>query len=433
MNCNRKLFPDERGMTIINEYSGCFSIGGVTQVKGELKSEILRQSLDFVQEYYPRLNCRIVGDANNFEFQQEGTAKIPLNIIEESETRTWKDIVVSECNIPFPKEQYLIKCFLVLSKDAPSNYYFITVTHHSVTDGLSIFRLHDLILKSYAQFEKEITPEKPTIKIVENHQTIPWQTQSFCGILSSLISWMKLQVLGRYYSVKRLTPEKYIPIEERKSNFIHRDLDEELTARITKKCQKEKAQVHGALSAAMLLTLAEEIREKEDDKFNLSCQSFVDLRSKLQPRVSNQYMALMISSLFSFHEISNKTGFWNLARDVDRQLQTELQRKDFLRYPILLDRVTELALSTPEKYTQTTSVSNVGKVRIRKNYGSLEIENLYFFMNVALFTNLIVLGAYNFQKKLNFTFSFSDPSISEEIVERVAKGVREKLSIYSSS
>ncbi len=427
INYDRPLFSDERGLTLMNEYSGGFAIAGIFQLKGEVHPESLRRSLDFVQQHYPRLNCRIIGDKNSFQFTAEGTKPLPLHFIQESDTRSWRDVVFQEVNTPLPREQYLLKCFLVSAQNSTTDHYFITIIHHSICDGLSFMRMNDLILKYYDIFAQGNTPEPPDLKFPEGNQTMVWQNRSLPAIVSSIVAWIRQLMAVRSHHIQKLTPDQILPLNQRQGNFTHRCLSLELTQRIMARCKQEKVKLNGAVSAAMLLSIAQEIKPKHGKDRSLSCQSYVDLRSQTTPRLKDEFMAVMVSSVCSFHKTNPTTDLWSLASDIDQQIENKLAQGDYLKYPLLLGKLIEISLANPEDATQTCSITNVGKVRVKKNYGALEVTSVSMFPHITIYSNLIVMSLYKFRDQLNLTFSFSYPSLSTKTVDRIADRVGQIL------
>jgi len=423
MNYDRPLFSDERGLALMNQYSGGFAIAGIFGLKGNVNPESLRRSLDFLQSSYPRINCRIVGDLKNPEFKQEGTQPIPLELIEESDSLSWRDVVFKEVNTPFPRDKYLLKCFLVSAQDSTDTHYLITIINHSISDGLSFMRMNDLILKYYAEAEKGLPLEQPDLKFPEGNQAIPWQTRGYKAVFSSLMAWIRQQMMVRSHGIQKMTPDQNIPVKDRQGNFVHRCIDLDLSKKLYSRCKQEKAKLNGAASAAMLLSVAQEIPKKGGKDWSLSCQSYVDLRSQTSPRIKDEYMAVMTSSVFSFHRVNEQTSLWQLAQDIDQQIQSQVETGDFKKYPMILGKLIELSLPAPESSTQTLSITNVGRVRVKKNYGDLAVETVSMFPHITVYGNLIVMSMYKFRDQLNLTFSFSYPSLSLERVNRIADRV----------
>lgn len=423
MKYDRPLWSDERGLALINQYSGGFSIAGIFQLTGQVNPESLRKSLDFIQSSYPRLNCHIIGDAKNLQFKQDGTQPIPLEILKESDDLSWRDILFKEVNTPLPRDQYLLKCFLVSAQHDTDTHYLITIIDHCISDGLSFMRMNDLILKYYDQVEQGLALEQSEISFPEDKIDIFWENSNYKAIFSSFMAWIRQQIKVRSMGLKKMIPDQKLSVQQRQGNFVHRCLDLELTQKLLKRCREEKTQANGMLCAAMLWSAYQDISQKPNETLSLSCQSYVDLRSKANPRIKDEHMALMVSSVFSFHKLNNTTQFWDLTKEVNEQIKTQIDQGDFLKYPPLLGNLIEMSFLAPEDSTQTVSVTNIGKVRVKKSYGELQVETACIFPNITIYSNLIVLTTYKFRDQIQLTFSFSYPSMSLERVEKFADRV----------
>ena len=421
MTYDRPLYSDERGLALMNQYSGGFAIGAIFQLTGPVNPDSLRRSLDFLQQSYPRLNCRIVGDLKKPQFQEAGTEPIPLEFIQESEGLTWRDVAFKEVNTPLPREKYLLKCFLVSS--SPTNHHLISVINHCITDGLSFMRMNDLLLKYYADVEEGKPLEKPDAPFPESDREMSWRTHALGAKFSSLKAWIRQIFATKTHNPQRLVPDRQLPVKERQGNFTDRFLELDVSRALISRCKQEKAKLNGTVSAAMMLAVAEEFPRDNPGNLNLSCQSYVDLRSQTSPRTKDDYMGLMTSSVCSFHKINSRSGIWDISKDIDTQIQEKIKTEDFKRYPMLLANLIELSLSAPEDATQTFSVTNLGKVRMKKNYGDLVVERFSMFPHITIYSNLIVLCMYKFRDRLGFTLSYSYPCLSSERVERIGDRV----------
>lgn len=427
----RKLTPPEEAMTILNQYSGCFSIATVSKIKGQLNLEILSKTLELIQAHHPLLNCRIIRSLHSLQFTNEGTNVISLDIIDNPDGKPWETIVIDKFNIPLEQDKCLLKCFLIQDYNDPNSSSFITVIHHGIADGRSTIRLHDLIFNYYEKLDNNLPiPQPEPFSFLPDIKTLlPWFSRSYAGFMLGIVSLLKQKVKEKIYQVKKISPSQLVSINHRKGHFIHHCLDENLTQLIIKKCQEETTTVHGAICASLLLTIAIEIQPNLQKNINLSCQSYIDLRQRLTPIISDEKLALMISFLISSHKITPKIKFWDLARDITKQLKLELKRGDFLKYPMLFKSMIKSSLVNPEEATPTVAVTNLGKIQMNNHYGNLEIENICFVPNVALYSNTLALAASTFYDKMTLNFAFSHPSISPETIEKLAKRMIDRLSL----
>ncbi|MFP4099192.1 phthiocerol/phthiodiolone dimycocerosyl transferase family protein [Coleofasciculus sp.] len=425
MTNNRKLVPVEQAVELLNRRAASYNVVTISRIKGYLGEEILRQALDLVQARHPRLNSRIVGSLDNLQFETEGTQKIPLRVVNTFHREQWQDVVHEEMNEKLDSSKVLLRTTLVRMTSETNTSYLLTTVHHAITDALSSIQLHAEIL-TYCQnlasgkdmIEVHTLPALPPIE-----ELLPESMKGFRGTLNSMGFLLRLTLKQLWNPPKTLGFEQYVPIELRRCGMVHRQLDEELTQKLVNCCRKEKTTVQGALCAAMLLAAARKITAVNQTDVRVSCQSFVDLRQRLKPVVSDEDMGLLASFLSSFHTLRTNPSFWELARDVKQQLDAGLKRSDIFVPVLLFKTMSESLLAHPDQVPVTVALTNVGRVNIPKVYGSFELEEISFVPAQAVFGGVFGAAVATFEGKMLLNFVFSEPSISREMMESLADSV----------
>jgi NRPS condensation-like uncharacterized protein len=421
----RELVPIEQAMEILNRRAGSYNVVTISRIKGPLSEEIVRQALDLVQDRHPRLNSRIVGSLDNLQFETEGTQKIPLRVVNKFHNEQGQEVVLEEMNEKIDSSKVLLRAVLVQIESENNTSYLLTTVHHAITDGLSSIRLHSEILtycKSLASGER-ITqvPILPALPPVE--ELLPESMKGFKGAMNSVLFLLRLTLRHLWNRPQTLGFEKYVPIELRRCGLIHRQLDKELTQQFVELCRQEKTTVQGALCAAMLLAAARKITTVKKTDVCLSCESYVDLRRRLKPVVSDEDMSLLASSLTSFHTLRTNTSFWELARDVKQQLEAGLERGNIFSVVLMSRKIIESLLAQPDKTPITVALTNVGRVNIPKVYGPFQLEEISYYPAKAAFGGIFTGAVATFEGKMVLNFIFSEPSISRETMETLVDSV----------
>lgn len=260
MQDNRKLAANEQALEIVNRCAKSLHVVTIGRLSGPLTVEVLRAALDLLQKRHPRLNSRIIGSLNNLRFE-DGALKIPLRVVEKADSSQWQEVVLEELNQKIDSYQCLIRAVLVHFKLENNISYLIVTLHHAISDGLSSIQLYSEILR-YCQ---KIAVNEPIGEVISLpplpsvEHLLPKSLQGFAGLIDGFYSLLRLKFLHDWHRPKTLGFEKYVSIESRRSNMIHRHLDEELTARVLKCCRQEKTTVQAALSAAMMWAVAKHI------------------------------------------------------------------------------------------------------------------------------------------------------------------------------
>lgn len=428
MSEDRVLVPIEQAMEVLNRVAGSFNVVTISRINGPLSEAILRQALDLAQHRHPRLNSRIVGSLDNLRFEK-GMQKIPLRVVDKFDNDQWQDVVLEELNQKIDSSQGLVRTVLVRNKNENGSNYLLTTLHHAITDGLSSIRLHQDIL-TYCQriASGDTITEVPSLAVLPSVEALlPKSMQGFKGQLNSLLFLLKLKFKQRWYRPQMLNFEKYVPTELRRCGMVYRKLDNELTQQLATISRNEKTTVQGALCAAMLLTAVSKIRTENKTEVRVSCRSYIDLRRRIKPSVSEENMGILASSLTSFHTVQTNTSFWELARDVRRKIEIGLERDDCFSPVPMFRKIVESLLARPHEAPVTAAITNVGQVNIPSVYSPFTLEEISFIPAQAAFGGILAAAVTTFEGKMLLNFMFSEPSISQDTMENLASTVVQYL------
>ncbi len=406
MTENRKLIAMEQGMEMFNRLANSLNVVIISKIKGSLSEDVVRPSLDLVQIRHPRLNCRIVGLLDNLRFETEGTHKIPLQVISNSDPKCWELIAKDELNNRISSDKVLVRAVLIKIKDGSNINYLITSCHHAIIDAISGICLHSEILKLCG-------------KIISTKQ---FPSVSKLPVLPSLEELMpkivELSVQDKQLNKKTETLgfEKYLPNELRSCGLVHRKFEPDFTNRIIGSCKKENTTVHGALCAAMLLTVAETINDEDKDLY-LNCRSSVDLRRRLNPPVSDENIAMVVSALTTFHQIRKDQPFWGLAREVTQQITERLGSSEIYNVVLSYKKGTEFLLTNPDKIPFSVFITNIGRVKIPSDYGAFKLEEISYALSLTAMGSVFAVAVSTFEDKVMLNFIYSQPGISQKTIE----------------
>ncbi|WGV28973.1 phthiocerol/phthiodiolone dimycocerosyl transferase family protein [Halotia branconii] len=415
---NRKLGRLEQAMETLNSQAKTWNIVTISRIKGALSKEVLRQSLDKVQCRHPRLNSHIVRSQNRLYFQTEGTAKIALRVVKKLSDEQWTEVVDEEMNEKIDSSKCLMRVVLVHFQNQKNISYLITTVHHAIADALSCIQLHSEILTNC---QKVVSGEEINLvnlsPLPPIEEIIPKWTKGLKSKINNVLFLLQLGFQKIWYQPKTLDLENYVPVAQRRCHIIHRQLDPDVTQKFINLCRQENTTVHSALCAAMIFTVARKITQGNKKDIQVSCLSYLDLRRRLKPTISDEHLAVLAASMMGFHTIKTNTSFWELARNVKQKLEDGTQRGDIFKMMLVAKHLIDFCFRQPKQVAATVSVSNIGKVSIPKFYGEFELEEISFAGSHALYAGVFIIHAATFQGKMLLNFVFSQPAISQETIE----------------
>lgn len=427
----RSLVPSEEAMELFNRHSGSLNIVIISHLQGAIDEVILRKSLDILQSNYPCLNWCIAGSLSSLRFTHEGTKQIPLRVVNKTSYQCWQNVVTEELNTKTASEECLIRYTLWQNDQETDSYYLISTIHHGIADGLSALQLQVELLEIYKKIALGLS-----FKVKQNSLNFPVITdllpkylQGYRGFLRSALFLLKLKLKMLWVQPESLKSEVKVPPQLRSCIMTQRCLNPVLTKKLVKLSKKNQATVQSALCSAMSMATAKKISQGEKRNINVSCQSYVDLRSRAEPIISLNAMGILVSFINSLHTLTPHKSFWDLAQEINREIKLALSRQDYFKPLRLINKACAYYLYNLDGLYLTTSITNVGKLNVPQQYGNLELKAISFLPSNVVFGRVITLAVTTFQDKMLLNFVASQPSISQETLETLAEDVIQILTM----
>ena len=421
MTINRKLGQLEETMETLNQRAKTWNLVTISRIQGNIQETILRRSLDIIQYRHPALNSHIINSKKSYYYQSKDIGKLPLEVVNIREIQEWEAVVNAEMNQVIDSNKYLVRVVLIKILNQQNINYLITTTHHAITDGLSSIQLHSEILTYYQKItEGKSIPAVTTLEALPPiEKLLPAWTNTFQGKLGRILLLLNLAFQKYWNQPKTLRVEKYVPISVRRCEIIHRQLSEESTQQFIQQCRQENTTVQSALCAALMLTVSKQLTKSHEDNIRVSCLSYLDLRRRLQPEISQENMTVLAASIMGFYRITNNISFWELARKAKHTLNKKISQGEIVQMIFLAKQLINFSLLFPNQVSATVSVSNIGKVNIPHTYGELELEEISFVGSHALYAGMFIVHAATFQEKMTLNFVFSQPALNRQTIEKL--------------
>ena len=410
----------------LNRAARTSSVIMTSRIRGPLTEAILKQALLFAQHRHPCLNYRIVGTLNHMSLETEGASKIPLRVVRRAHSDQWQSIVSEEANKAIDSSQALMRATLFYPENETSISYLITIVHHGVIDGLSNVQLHQDILtycQKIASGESIEVSSLPVLPPIED--LMPESVKGFRGNLNKLSFVLRLGLKHLWYRPKALKPEKRLPpLEQCRSEFVHRQLDEKFTQNLVDSCKHEKVSTNNALCAAMMFSVARKIQPNAQDSMSMMFANTISLRKSLEQIISKEHVAMLSSSIMFNLLLKPNTSFWELAREVRKQFQYELMGIDaFVQLSMASKAMAKTYIKNPNQVMNFAALSGSLQANIPESYGDFELEEINMTCASTVYGSAFCAGAITFRKKLSLNFFYSESSISRDTIVSLADSV----------
>lgn len=428
----RKLGIAEKVIWLIDRESR-FSFLTHVEVCGEVPDSLLRKALDTVQLRHPLLRARIVRKKwSNAYFDFTDVAPIGLRFI-SAPKNNWLKEAEFELQSPFPiSDGPLCRCVLIRHEANSST--LILSFHHAIGDAMSgVYMARDLILTLSCLLNKKepCLPHLPITQAMEYY--FPNWAKSFRGIFKNQLFLLYL-ILNRLRFGKPFLPkhEQWVPPSQRIPHIASRTLDPDFVNTLIHQARMRQTTVHGALSSAFIIALA------EDENLN-ECQSFflgsdIDLRGNLVPPIGDD-IGFFISGILTISRAGQSSNFWELAQQIRSLIMKRIESGDHFTGAHGLIRVTnflyslfgtgKLASRIYANHIDRTNpgmivLSNVGDVSFNQDFTPLKIKTLGFASSFSC-TSTLGLHVATLNGILTMNFVAMKPLYFNEKIQRIAE------------
>jgi hypothetical protein len=374
------------------------------KIIGKFSIAQLRQSLAQVQQQHPLLRTAIAIDHKGRPKFVEQSAEIPLRVVTKVYDRQWQRELEIELSQSFDWSVSPLARVVLLHSAANSESSELIVTfHHSIADGLSgAYLLQDIVkgLETEVSITSHLS-DYPPVEFLLPHQfrveDLPSDAQLFQSELD----------LPPYSATASTRSQPHVRTAL---------LSSSLTKQLGDRCRKENTSVHGAISAAFLLTLA---RQKELAVPQLKCLSPISVRSHLHPAVE-QAVGLYITYGLTHHQLAADSSLWEVARSLKSQLSEAMQPHQlFGEFSPRQDVMSScpdaqmVAQGMQMQYGYDLLVTNLGRLEIEQQFGSLRIEELYGPAVMSGVEDERVVGVATLGDRLSLIAAFPASSTSD--------------------
>ncbi len=390
-------------------------------IKGSFTIDLLTEALAWLQLRHSRLRVKIVtNNQNQPQFSLENVPLIPLRVIERQGEEHWCREMLEELRHPLNwSEEPLLRVLLLHSPDVSN---LIITFHHCIGDGLSGAYLIRDILQFIGELDspRELLPDLPPVDEIIPNVTQTWVDEDLDDSLKA-----ESILAANYRNNNELNTSEVLPIR-----LFNWTLSSTGTTKLITRCREENTSVHGALCAAFLLAIAAEI--KSPNEIILKCHTPVNIRNYLTIHVGEN-LGEYITRPVTAHQLSQKTDFWDLAREVKYKLNQVVAEGR------LFDNVLKAraffssnsnkggeASDARNKGSKDIAITNVGNLNIKQLFGKLQLQELYLMATGSKSLPLLI-GVATLKDKMCFLCRYQESLVPSANVYNIKNTAMEQL------
>ena len=435
-NFSRKLGAIENVFDIMENIGGMTSIT-IAKIEGLIQPGILEKALKLLQKRHYILQVHIVDLEDGKYFQSEGTKQIPLKVIKKYHSNQYFEIAEEEIHKKFLRDTNPLCRITLLDGSETNNVNEILITcHHTIIDGNSHMNLLGDLLYYYTQIANGDNISDPiTMPLLPPLEEI---------VNRNLIEKNQIQNTPKDIAPKQ-SPKIELLIEQeaepidRRTHFLTRIINPEITQTLIKRCQEEKTSLYGAVSAAMLFAVGQ--NTFTNTPIQVSCNSTFNLRKYCLPEVKPEQIGCFVSGIQDNYILEANSELWNLARECQSRIFESIYSGSYMdiifneQSNMNEDIMMQISKNNKMGRLSTLVITNIGKSNLNIQYDPLKLKELYGAVAHHSIGPSFSLMMLIFEQQLFFTFAYATPLLSEKtaqlLVDSVINNI-EKACIYKS-
>jgi NRPS condensation-like uncharacterized protein len=422
---NRLLGASEQTLSLLAQ-TRPINVVLCATITGAISIKQLNAALAWIQKRHPLLKVKILSeDSLNPRFVSEGVSSIPLQVAERKGEGHWCLKVQEELERPFSRtEGPLIR---VLFLQSPNISELIVTFDHCLGDGLSgayfirdiLYYLSELDINLPRLQEPPSCEELIPLKDKENSGDRFLETGERINQKGSTIFEQKLFISQE-------------SVNEKQNHLFNWCLLPDETAKLIWYCRKEQTSVHSTLCASYLLAISNEL--KLEDEGILKCMSPINLRNYLLPQIGEDFGAYY-SREVTYHPIGSASNFWEVARDVKRQLKQIMANNKIFNHPLKVKAflstnpdALKLRQYLKELIGSDLTVTNLGRLDFPVQFGSLHLQQLYLTVAgiAPIIVGVVTLGGRMFVTCRNLEM-IAPQACAQKINQQAIRQLREAI------
>ncbi|WP_051854694.1 FAD-dependent monooxygenase [Streptomyces sp. NRRL B-1347] len=429
----RELSPLERWYWIADQAS---PLSGVVRarVHGTLPVALLRRALDALQARHPLLRAAISSDGGTGAFRPVDDRPIPLRHVTLSPQDSddhWEHEVNEyefEHGIDW-REGPLLRATVISrpgGEPRKDTHDLLLTASHCIADGmtgLSLLRQWIELAGHLSTGAEPPATSYPALPAAED--LLPRRHRGGRGAAGLGALMLRDQQTARRLSPQRVTPQRNVPFERRRTRMVHRTLTAEQVDGLLAACKRHGATVHGALAAAMVTAVAQDAGITAPAHFAIG--SPVDFRDRLHPAPSYDDAGSYAATLPSYVPYQPGTALWPMARFISEDLARRTRREEHLSMVNLLRWAGPKSPARAEGFMEfmdtkgplNLCLSNLGRYDFPERVGPWRISDAQLVAGISV-TGALIATANTSHGQLAWNFSHIDGVVTPARARTVA-------------
>ncbi len=406
---SRELGPQEQYLHELHGYGGLIPVS-CQAITGPLTPELVRAGLDWLQRRHPllaahiryggfRLRKELPFVTRRAYFDLEGTGPIPLTVLPAG--TDWRELMQRECRTPMRRGRNpRMRATLILAgPDGVSR--LITATDHTISDAPAGMMASRQLLEFFAD---------PGREAPASQQGLPPALETYMPPKSGT-------------GTKPYVPAIRLPLKadwrrKRETHGVKHAFTPEETATINDLTRKNRATIHGTVSAALFDAIGALYGLSE-----ITAVSTIELRRMCKPPLPADTFGCYIDILRMPFAIGG--SFWDAARDASYRLVTTVAKE--MADASILKPISWKAFREEQRRGMMKSgmrldamgMTSAGKVEMKREFGPFRVVETEMLMSMQLIGPGFFAVNFETEGQLHLILNYASHAVPDADMRRL--------------
>ncbi|MCI0553494.1 MAG: condensation domain-containing protein [Anaerolineae bacterium] len=423
----RELGTFERALVIADRHAP-FHIVSVLCLEGAPSPQIVRHALKVLQNRHPFLSARLLQEKGRYYFVKLIEPGLPIHILPRWNDEHWENVAEVELgNRIDVSNGPLFRCTYLYDSTHERAEIILTLCH-AIADAASTARLIHELLKACASFTDEktvpvhgISPAPPVESSFPSaYRGLRFVLHTLRFALAQLVDEISYRIQTRG---KRTPPLHQHPT---RGHILSIQLPEDLVNSLSHRARQEEVTLNSALNAAMLIAVNRELYAGQQAPMRTF--SFANLRSYVDPPLSDEELACYISMLRYTVEVEGGIDFWTLARDLHEKIYSSLKSGDKFVAAAMTESLIKMITGLKSFRMSTIALNYNGVLPIETSYGNIKVTGVHGFVSAYDLGPELSAQAQLFNDQLFWDFMYLDADMTRDEAIAITEEIRTILS-----
>lgn len=421
----RPLSAVERWYWLCDRFSPLNVISRV-RVRGALPPDALRRGLDALQARHPLLRAAIEHDAGLSPRWVPCDRPIPLREVSRERDDAW----VREINERELAERVEtdagppIRTVAILAADGAHD--LLVVVPHIIADGTTVLSLARQWLELAAD-PAALEGTERALPPAEDMRPARFTGEEGAARLAEQTETDN-ELMARYRP-GRVEPSVAIPLEQRRTRLLHRELSGAELEAVARLSRENGTTVHGAVTAALVQAAA---RDAAGRPTHFAVGSPIDFRGELEPPVRPDEVGTYVATVPSVVDVS--LPFWEVARAITADLTERRNRGYHFNLMTMVVGAAPQSMADARPFMEFMEAegpinlcsSNIGQYAFPDRIGDWQISDAQFLTGISV-NGYFVATINSSHGRLFWNFTYIDEAVPVKRAERLADTCIETL------